>query len=139
MTTIKRLAVDAQKQMKAIAKANVRPDITTGEAASICICSKQTIINYLDKGDILFTRMGSGPRRVSVESLRSFLINSGRTVTGFTDVESSSNLADLHGALKGITDETARKILKNIIPVFNDKSKGPKEKLKGIVKIIQGK
>jgi excisionase family DNA binding protein len=136
MSEIKKTVMDVQKQMKAVAKANHRVDITTGEAAAIVGCAKQTIINYLDRGEITYTRMGRGARRVSVESLRNFLTLSGRSVPGFTDAESSVIL-DVGSSLKGITEESARQVLKRIIPVFNDKEISPKNKLKQIAKIIK--
>jgi hypothetical protein len=129
--------LDVQKQLKAVQRANTRVDISTGDAASIASCSKQTVINYIDKGDIVATRMGSGPRRVSVESFRKFLRESGKPVPGFTDAESSSPLLVEGAKTRGLTQEAARKILLKIIPVFNDKSTDPKSKIKKIAKLLQ--
>ena len=130
--------IDVQKQFKAVQRANTSVDITTGDAAAIATCSKQTIINYIDKGDIVATRMGDGPRRVGVESFRKFLRESGKFVPGFTDVESRSPLIVEKHKTRGLTQESARKMLLEIIPVFNNKGLDPKTKIQQIALILKG-
>lgn len=50
-----------------------RERLTTGQVATICDVSAQTVINWLDCGRFTFTRLGRGPRRIPAVEVADFL------------------------------------------------------------------
>lgn len=49
-----------------------RKPLTTGEIAKALSCSRQTVVNWIERNQVPFERVGKGRRRITVENARAF-------------------------------------------------------------------